>query len=125
VVENNLFIDCAAMVSCSPWDDKRWRDFVARALNSRDIDRALYEQRYPELAGLAENANRNQIRRNLGWRCGELFRRAPGNVDAADNAMLGEKEFSWDAKSLRLNRPGFDRIPFEEIGLYRDAGFRH
>jgi hypothetical protein len=23
VVENNLFIECAAMVSCSPWDDKR------------------------------------------------------------------------------------------------------
>jgi hypothetical protein len=123
-VENNLFINCAAMVSCSPWDDKRWRDFVAKALDSGEIDRALYEQRYPELAGLAENANRNQIRRNLGWRCGELLRRAPRNVEAADNAMLGEKEFSWDAKSLQLNRPGFDRIPFEEIGLYRDAPFR-
>lgn len=124
LVENNLFIECAAMVSCSPWDDKRWRGFVAQALDSREIDRALYERRYPELAGLAGNANRNQIRRNLGWRCGELLRRAPRNIEAAGNVLLGEKEFSWDARSLPLNRPGFDPIPLEEIGLYRDAAFR-
>jgi hypothetical protein len=124
LVENNLFIECSAMVSCSPWDDKRWRNFVAQALDSREIDRALYEHRYPELAGLAENANRNQIRRNLGWRCGELLRRAPRNIEAAGNVLLGEQEFSWDARSLPLNRPDFDPIPLAEIGLYRDAAFR-
>ncbi len=124
LVENNLFIECSAMVSCSPWDDKRWRNFVAQALDSREIDRALYERRYPELAGLAENANRNQIRRNLGWRCGELLRRAPRNIEAAGNVLLGEQEFSWDARSLPLNRPDFDPIPLAEIGLYRDAAFR-
>jgi hypothetical protein len=124
VVENNLFIACSAMVSCSPWDDKRWRSSVEKALDSREIDRALYEQRYPELADLAEHANLNHIRRNLGWRCGELLRRAPRNLDAADNAMLGDKEFTWDPMRFQLTRPGFDRIPFEEIGLYRDAPFR-
>jgi hypothetical protein len=124
VIENNLFLDCAAMVSCSPWDEKRWRDYVAKALQARDIDRALYEQRYPELASLPENANRNSIRRNLGWHCGELLRRAPRNIVAADNFMLGEKEFSWATRILSLNRPGFDPIPFEEIGLYADAPFR-
>jgi hypothetical protein len=124
VVENNLFIDCSAMISCSPWDDKRWRSFVEKALDSRETDRVLYEQRYPELADLAEHANLNHIRRNLGWRCGELVRRAPQNLDAVDNAMLGDKEFTWDPVRFQLNRPGFDRIPFEEIGLYRDAPFR-
>ena len=124
VVENNLFIECSAMISCSPWDEKRWRDYVGKALNSSEIDRALYEQRYPELAALANHANLNHIRRNLGWRCGELLRRAPRNLDAGDNVMLGDKEITWDPKHFRLNRPGFDPIPFEEIGLYQDAPFR-
>ncbi len=124
VIENNIFINCAAMVSCSPWDTNRWRDYVGRALNSGQIDRALYEQRYPELAHLAENANRNYVRRNLGWRCGELLRRAPQNLDAKDNATLGDDEFVWEPASFQLNRPGFDPIPFEEVGLYRDVPFR-
>ena len=124
VVENNLFIECSAMVSCSPWDEKRWRSYVEKALDSREIDRSLYEQRYPEVADLANHANLNHIRRNLGWHCGELLRRAPQNLDAVDNALLSDKALSWKPKSLRLNLPGFDRIPFEEVGLYRDAPFR-
>jgi len=39
-------------------------------------------------------------------------------------ALLDDKEFTWKPRSFRLNRPGFDRIPFEEIGLYLDAPFR-
>ena len=124
VIENNLFVDCAAMVSCSPWDEKRWRDYVGKALDSGEIDRALYLQRYPALSDLAEHANLNHVRRNLGWRCGELFRRAPSNLDAQDNAMLGEREFTWEAKDFHSNRPGFDPIPIAEIGLYRDVPFR-
>ncbi len=124
VIENNLFIECSALVSCSPWYDKRWRNQVGKALDSREIDRALYVQRYPEMAELADHANRNHILRNLGWRCGELLRRAPQNLDVRDNAMLGDKEFSWDPKHFRLNRPGFDPIPFAEIGLYREEPFR-
>jgi hypothetical protein len=124
VIENNLFLECSAMVSCSPWDEKRWHDYVAKALDSQEIDRALYEQRYPELSDLANHANLNHIRRNLGWRCGELLRRAPQNVDATDNVMLSETEFSWNPERFRLNRPGFERIPFEEVGLYRDAPLR-
>jgi len=124
VVENNLFMECSAMVSCSPWDEKRWRSYVEKALDSSEIDRALYAQRYPEIADLAEHANRNHIRRNLGWHCGELLRRAPKNIDATENATLDDKEFTWDPKRFQMHRQGFDPIPFEEIGLYRDAPFR-
>jgi hypothetical protein len=38
--------------------------------------------------------------------------------------MLGDKEFKWEPGDFRLEHPGFDRIPFAEIGLYRDANFR-
>jgi hypothetical protein len=124
VVENNLFIHCAAAVSCSPWDAKRWKEFVAKAMEAGDVDRALYEERYPQLATLAEQPNRNTVRRNLAWGCGEMFRRAPQSLEATENVMLGANEFSWDPSRFRLERPGFDRIPFEEIGLYRDPMFR-
>jgi hypothetical protein len=124
VVENNLFIDCAAAVSCSPWDDKRWREFVGKALESPDIDRELYLQHYPELARLAKEANHNHIRRNLAWHCDELLRRAPRDLDAPGNRLLRESEFTWDPKHFNLNGPGFDPIPFEEIGLYNDGAFR-
>ena len=124
VVENNLFISCSAMISCSPWDDKRWHEFVAKALDSDEIDRALYLKRYPELAQLPEHANRNIVRHNVGWRCGELLRRAPGNLENSDNVLLPESEFDGNPKNFRFERPGFDSIPFEEIGLYRDPPFR-
>ncbi len=124
VVENNLFIDCAAVISCSPWSDQRWRESVKSALDSPQIDRELYLRHYPQLAELADNANLNHIRHNLAWRCGELFRRAPKNLDADKNLALGDRDFSWPTKQLQLKQPGFDPIPFERIGLYRDVRFR-
>ena len=124
VVDNNLFVDCAAMVSCSAWDAKRWQEFVAKALESPEIDRTLYEQKYPALKELTEHANRNQITRNLGWRCGEILRRAPRNLETQDNTLLGDGDFTWSPTSPQVTRPGFDRIPFEQIGLYRDPPLR-
>jgi hypothetical protein len=124
IIEDNLFIQCAAMVSCTPWAGQRWRDCVAKALDSNEIDRDLYLQRYPELAQLAEDANCNHIRRNLGWHCGELLRRAPRNLEVADNAMLSDSEFTWNRKNPRLEQLGFEPIPFAEMGLYRDPPFR-
>lgn len=124
VVENNLFIQCSAMISCSPWSDDRWRDFVAKALDSPEIDRALYLKRYPELAELSEHANRNVIRRNVGWRCGELLRRAPQNIDSSGNTLLSDTQFEWNPKQFRFRQPGFDPIPFDQIGLYRDPPYR-
>jgi hypothetical protein len=124
VVENNLFVDCAAALSFSPWDEPRWRQHVKTALDSPDINRELYLQRYPDLARLADDANRNHIRRNLGLRCGEMLRRPAGNLDAVDNTLLPEREFVWQPTHFHLDRPGFDAIPFDEIGLYADPAFR-
>ena len=35
--------------------------------------------------------------------------------------MLEKGEFSLQANNPLLNHPGFERIPVEKIGLYRDA----
>lgn len=121
VIENNVFIDCAAAVSFSPWPEKRWREFVAGALDQPAIDRAVYLERYPDLARLNDEANVNVVRHNRTVRCGELFRRAPQTVQSEDNVALREGEFSRDPANPIFNQPGLVRIPVEEIGIYQDA----
>ena len=88
VVENNLFADCTAMVSCSPWDDARWRAFVKSAMNRREIDRDLYLERYSELATLLDNANLNHVRNNRPSLPGTLPSGASKNLDATNNIRL-------------------------------------
>jgi hypothetical protein len=120
VIENNLFIDCAAAVSFSPWPEKRWRELVQPALDNKAIDRALYLARYPQLAQLADNPNSNTVRRNLALRVGELLRRAPGNIEANGNIVLKEGQMSREPDNPIFNEPGFVPIPVADIGLYRD-----
>ena len=120
IVDNNLFIDCAAAVSFSPWDEKRWRNYVAPALTNAEIDPQLYLQRYPALAALSENPNTNTVRRNVLVRCGELLRHPAKNVGAKDNITLQDGDTRLRADNPLLHRPGFDPIPVEKIGLYQD-----
>ncbi len=121
LVENNVFIDCAAAVSCTPWSEKRWQEFTKSALDDNAIDRALYLQRYPELARLSESPNTNRIVRNVMLRCGEPLRRAPKTIQAVDNISLNSGEFSLTGSNAFLNQPGFKPIPVQRIGLYKDA----
>jgi hypothetical protein len=121
VIDNNLFIDCAAAISFSPWDRDRWQKYVADALDSDQINKALYLERYPALSSLKEYSNRNLVCRNLLAHGDELLRHAPKNLQALENANLPGGDASLGPDSPLLNRPGFARIPFEQIGLYRDT----
>jgi hypothetical protein len=121
IVENNLFVDCAAVISFTPWDLGRWQNHVKSALDAKTVDRELYLQRYPELAQLAEKPNVNYIRRNVALRCGELFRHGPKTAESINNTMLTEGDFTMQPGCALFNRPGFDAIPVDEIGLYKDA----
>jgi hypothetical protein len=120
IVDNNLFIDCAAALSCSPWDEKRWRAYVAPYMTNSEIDTTLYLQRYSALATLADNVYTNAVYRNLLVRCGELIRHAPATLDLMSNAILVDADCSLRADNPLLDRPGFARIPVEDIGLYWD-----
>ncbi len=120
-IENNLFVDCAAMVSCTPWSEKRWRESVSSALDDKRIDRGLYLHEYPELASLQEDANRNYIRNNRALRCLELYRRAPENLDVQHNVELPDCEFNCQPDNPLFHQPGFETIPIAEIGVYQDT----
>lgn len=128
LVEGNLFVDTAAAVSFTPWGEKRWREFVARALEAPAVDRALYLKRYPDLERLAEGNDLNTVRSNVTLRCPTFLLRAPKGTEVAGNREHPEgrelKEGAdgrliWsDAEAERLGVAG---IPFREIGLYVDA----
>ena len=121
VVTNNVFAHCAAMISCSPWDVKRWQAFVKPALSNRAVDRELYLQRYPDLAGLMENANLNHVANNRAIGCDELYRRAPKNLVVTNNVKLPARELSLKPGDPLWTEPGFEKIPVGEMGMYADG----
>ena len=121
VVDNNLFLDCAAAISFSPWDEQRWRNYVAPYLTNTEIDPALYLERYPALAALKENVNANAVYRNLLVRCGELLRHAPQTIDLEGNTTITDADCTLRPDNPPLHRPGFAPIPVEDIGLYADS----
>ncbi len=125
VIEDNLFVDCMAMLSESAWDARRWQDYARSALDGM-ANRQLYCQKYPALKTLAEDANLNQVRNNRSIRCGEQFRAHYGavlnNLKATNNITLpAETEFSPKTDNPLFSQPGFERIPIEEMGVYADA----
>jgi hypothetical protein len=130
ILDNNLFVDCATAVSFSPWGEATWRERAASALEGKGIDRALYLSRYPDLGRLNEDLNVNHLWRNLVVNCGEFLRRNRGgarllnNYVATNSPAFGEAAagvFHFDDAASLLARAGFQPLPFDEIGLYRDA----
>ena len=129
VVDNNVFIDCMAAVSFSPWGEARWKQFTAKSLDSQEIDKSLYLARYPELARLAEDHDVNTVSRNLVVRCGKFLHRDNGRTRTAGNLVTGDDPGFADPAhgNIRLNddspaakQIGLHPIPFDKIGLYRD-----
>lgn len=98
IVDNNLFVQCKYAVSFSPWGEKRWRHFLATArvqklLQEVRYDRPPYISRYPTLAQLAENPDRNSIWRNLAYQCGAVFARNRGINDLRDNLLVEPEKY--------------------------------
>jgi hypothetical protein len=129
IVDNNLFLDCWAAISFSPWGLERWRQFVRGRLEKGDIDRQLYLRRYPELERLEEDPNVNFIYRNVAAGCQTLFLRDHrANVIGPNWSGKLEEAVTADRPGhfrLRQDAPfwkdlGFRPIPLESIGLYRD-----
>jgi hypothetical protein len=129
LIDGNLFVDCSAAISFSPWGQQRWQTFTAKSLDAGDVDRALYLARYPELARLADDHDVNAVSRNLVYDCGEFLRRDRGQTQAVGNHVTDENPGFIDAGAgdIRMNPrlPAFERagqatIPLDEIGPYRD-----
>jgi hypothetical protein len=136
IADNNLIIDCKYAFSFSPWGEKRWQSQLASdairkamAAGGADITQPPYSIRYPDLARLKEDPDRNFLRRNLAVRCGRFSVRETGVNSLIDNHVLADDPgFADPARldfRLKDDSPVYDRfpfrpIPFGEIGLYAD-----
>lgn len=137
IADNNLVIDCKYAVSFSPWGPQRWESHLAgeairkaMAAGGADVTQPPYSTRYPDLARMKENADRNFIWRNLAVHCGRFSVRENGKNGLLDNHALADdpgfagpdrRDFRLKDDSPVYSRFPFRPIPFGEIGLYADA----
>lgn len=129
ILDNNVFVDCEYAISFTAWTDRRWRNFVSKSLDSPAIDRKLFLARYPELARLSEDANRNTIARSLVVQCRKFLHEDSHKNQLFNNLVTAEDPGFRDAghEDFQLSdtsaatQIGLRPIPMQEIGLYDDA----
>ncbi|HOQ32812.1 MAG TPA: right-handed parallel beta-helix repeat-containing protein [Candidatus Hydrogenedens sp.] len=130
IIENNIFADCFIGVTFQTCTEEEWQNTVNDALNKPDIDYNLYVQRYPEMAHIYEDRNKNTVQRNIFWKCNEVMRKMEtsqiifeNNLTTTDNALFphsAQGNFEINNNILTSSNFNFDPIPFPQIGLYRD-----
>ncbi len=135
-VVNNIFIDCKAAMRQVRWNDEGWRKWLdeelwqTRLLKEVDISKPPYSEQYPELKGFMEfhgEPRMNHSERNIVVRCPMLL---DGDWEQKDNYVTGNDPGFVDEKALNFalkddaevyrKVPGFERIPFAEIGMVKD-----
>lgn len=136
IVENNVFVECKRAIGHVPWNDAMWNEWLTgslwktRLLQEVDITKAPYVDRYPALVDYFEPTKRprtNRADRNVAVSCGSFI---DGNWSQSDNFLTDTDPGFKDAKALNFalrgdsevfkKIVGFEPIPFDKIGLYRD-----
>ena len=136
LIENNIFVECKRAIGASPWDDERWKGMIEgelwqeRLLREVDITSSLYLEKYPRLEGFMSPQGEPRMSaatRNVAVMCGEFFY---GNFEDRENLVMdqdpgfvdmekGNFALREDAAIFR-KAPGFEPIPFGEMGLFVD-----
>jgi hypothetical protein len=137
-VRNCMFIECPLALGSAPWNDKLWKEWLDGSLWQQallkevDITQPLFLTRYPELNGFMDSAGQprhNHAIANVIVKCPKL---KTGNWEVTDSLVSDSDPGFVDASRLdfRLRDdsavftkvPGFEKIPFEQIGLQRSVG---
>jgi hypothetical protein len=149
LIQNNIFVECGIPVDMDNrglrWDHFRPGGPMYDKLKAVNHDKPPWSARYPRLASILDEIPQaplgNVLARNVsvrsGWRdpekvCRETF---ANNIDRTymtieDNFVTDEDPGFVDAASMDFQLrddsivykkiAGFQRIPFEKIGLYQD-----
>ncbi len=129
-VDGNVVVAAPAVLSCTPWSESRWREFVTNFLQRLDVDSSLYTRRYPALTNLLAQANRNLLHRNWVFQCGSLTYRAPPALVVGANWVSSSPgpfrdptrgDFRLAPKARWPLWLGPDPCPIEVVGLRTDA----
>ncbi|MDR3262484.1 MAG: right-handed parallel beta-helix repeat-containing protein [Tannerella sp.] len=123
-IENNVFYQCLAAVSFSPWGEERWlRELDAPRMQEKlyqevDIRSDAYLEKYPELKDIRQNADVNTITDNLIISCKEPFVHLNDRQITGNNTELeaGGKGIEAFCTAETLAKYGLRPIPMEQIG---------
>ena len=129
LVQNNVLIDCAAIVSFSSWGNRYTDAFTnpespdygamqKKCYEQVDIRSELWRQRYPEIEKIAENADANRVCDNLAVNCQNLFLR-PGDSLSQENNVAEQADtvsFERVLSSENLEKHGLKPIPADQMG---------
>ena len=126
LIQNNMFIQCSAGISFSPWSSEHWVDFLKKSHDFLERNMEIYIAHYPELKRLEEDLNKNTVIQNIFLQCDSTTLRQPkeaivkDNIETHENPELVDLErdnYSMKNYSKELKKIRFNPIPFEKIGL--------
>lgn len=124
VVENNLFYNCFAAVSFSPWGEERWlRQLDSPVIKTKiyeevNIDSPVYLEKYPLLKDIRSNPDKNTVINNMIVDCKNMFLRN-------NNSQILKNNYSVDSENRSIEKLcspetmknyGLEPIPFNKIG---------
>jgi hypothetical protein len=136
-VANNVFVDCRPSLHVDAramgWARDSVDTTMVERLKAMPYNSELWRNRYPQLAGILEDEpaapKGNVVTRNIsrGGRWDEVSSDAKPYVTFLDNCVDEDPRFEGrppETFALEDSSPafklGFQRIPFEKIGLYAD-----
>jgi hypothetical protein len=126
IIRNNVFHQCLAAVSFSPWAEERWQKELenpgirGKIYEEVDIRSELYKQKYPELRNdIRLNPNVNTIEDNLLIDCEKEFIRHNGKQIEKNNTKIvsGGKDFVSLCTPKELAKYGLQPVPVEKMGV--------
>ena len=136
VAANNLFIDCSAAFSFSPWGKEYWLKRMNKGLCHKLMlsdgvkpTEPPHVTKYPDLAHLEEKISLNYVWRNVTFNCPKFALRERGKNELLENVSLSQDpgfvtaatgNFTLPTDSVLYDLLGFRPIPFDEIGLYEN-----
>ncbi len=123
---NNLFYDCDIALSFSPWKYDGWMYYNRKTVDFFEKNKTLYITRYPELARINEDMNKNIILENIFIKCIKLTKNKPKPVVFKNNLKFRKMKRKKNLTKVALNpnsirkvrrKINFEPIPFDRIGL--------
>jgi hypothetical protein len=135
VCTNNLFMNCRIAFGITPWNNKKWHEYVnspivrERIFKHVDINAAIYREQYPELKYLGDtlSVRVNTASNNIFFKGTQPDNGREGfnlinNVKINEAPAIQNVVFKHNFESRytpMINCINFKRIPFERIGIKR------
>ena len=124
-IEGNIFADCHAAISQTPWGDKRWQEAIDnpdhpmyKAMHTTDWQSEFWQHRYPALKHLLTDPNRNYATDNVAINAETFILRKSERFEILNNKLLKADNHPATAKDFTDYLVPWHLIPVDKIGLY-------